>query len=100
MAGVPGEGAEPFVGFAAQENPHQGIAEAAGCVWQVFSVVSGFDSRWNNPQGSKARVSPPLHGNTVFNTRCCTCDGPSIGPAAPCTEPCSLRAVSCDRLAG
>src|SRR5438270_7679799 len=30
VAWVPGERAKPAVGLAAQENPHQGVAQAAG----------------------------------------------------------------------
>ena len=40
VAGLPGERAEPAVGLAPPENPHQGVAEAAGGLRQVFPVVS------------------------------------------------------------
>ena len=40
VAGLPGERAEPAVGLAAQENPHQGVAEAAGGLRQVLPVVT------------------------------------------------------------
>ena len=42
VARLPGERAEPAVGLAPQENPHQGVAEAAGRLRQVLPLVSDF----------------------------------------------------------
>ena len=39
VAGLPGERAEPAVGLAAPAHPHQGVAEAAGGLRQVFPVT-------------------------------------------------------------
>jgi len=39
MARFPAEGTQSGLGFAAQKNPHQGIAAIAPGFWKMFPVV-------------------------------------------------------------
>src|SRR5262249_26480091 len=76
VAGLPGEGAEPAVGAASQENPPQGVAETAGGLRQVLSLVSHFRAmetmmamqrRWSLMIGTILVAGVALGGVLVYD---------------------------------